>query len=140
MPLIDTSTEFGQRVERRLAEEQVVWLTTVTPTGTPQPSPVWFLSEGDSVLLYSQPDTPKLRNIAANPTVALSFNADRHGGDVVVFTGEARVDDDAPAAHEHETYVEKYREGISGLGTTPEGFAADFSVPVRVTLAKLRGF
>ena len=140
MPLIDLSTEFGQRVERRLAEEQVVWLTTVTPKGTPQPSPVWFLREGDSVLLYSQPDTPKLRNIAANPTVALAFNATHNGGDVVVFTGEAHVDDDAPAAHEHEAYVEKYRAGISGLGTTPEGFATDFSVPVRVALAKLRGF
>jgi len=32
---------------------------------------VWFLWNDGSILLYSQPDTPKLRNIAANPRVAL---------------------------------------------------------------------
>lgn len=140
MPLIDTTTEFGQRVERRLAEEPIVWLTTVSPKGTPQPSPVWFLREGDSVLIYSQPNTPKLRNIEANPKVAISFNATSSGGDVVIFTGEARADSDAPAANDLPAYIEKYGDGIEGLGMTPESFAADYSVPVRVKLTRLRGF
>ena len=54
---IDTTTEFGQRVMRRLQEEVVVWLTTVDASDTPQPRPVWFLWEGETFLIYSQPDT-----------------------------------------------------------------------------------
>lgn len=140
MSLIDTSTEFGQRVERRLAEEPIVWLTTVHPNGTPQPSPVWFLREGDSVLLYSQPSKPKLRDIEQNGKVSLSFNATPSGGDVVIFTGEASVDNAAPAASKLRAYLKKYDTGIRGLGMTPETFSDEFSVPIRVQLEKLRGF
>ena len=38
--MIDTMTEFGARVERRLREEPVIWLTTVRDDLLPQPSPV----------------------------------------------------------------------------------------------------
>lgn len=141
MSIIDSSTEFGQRARRRLDTEAVIWLTTVTPNGTPQPSPVWFLPDGeDAVLIYSQPNTPKVRNIAANPAVALAFNTTPGGSDVVIFRGEARVDDAAPAADDHPAYIAKYADDIAGLGMTPESFAAEYAVPIRVTLTKLRGF
>ena len=32
---IDTTTDFGKRVERRLREETMIWLTTVRRDGTP---------------------------------------------------------------------------------------------------------
>src|SRR2546425_12373164 len=61
MALIDASSEFGQRAERRLRDEKLAWLTTVDSKGTPQPIPVWFLWDGaDSILIYSKPDTAKL--------------------------------------------------------------------------------
>ena len=44
--LIDSSTEFGKRVEQRLRDEQIGWIVTVGTDGTPQPSPVWFLWDG----------------------------------------------------------------------------------------------
>ncbi len=46
--LPDPSTEFGERVARRLRDEVVAWLTLVDGSGTPQPAPVWFLWEGDT--------------------------------------------------------------------------------------------
>ncbi len=62
---IDTSTEFGKRVEHRLEHEQVAWLTTVDGSGRPFPSLIWFLYEDDGTLLiYSQQNKTKLRNIA----------------------------------------------------------------------------
>ncbi len=89
--MLDTSSEFGRRAARRLHEERLAWLTTVSPRGTPQPVPIWFLWDGDaSILLYSRPDTPKLRNIAANPRVSLHLDGNGQGGDVVVCLGEAR--------------------------------------------------
>jgi PPOX class probable F420-dependent enzyme len=139
MSLVDASSEFGQRVERRLREEKIAWLTTVSPSGTPQPVPVWFLWDGpDSVLIYSRPDTPKLRAIAANPRVSLNFDGNGQGGDIVVASGEASVSDDPPA-HEVPEYVEKYAPLIERNRWTPESFAADYSVPIRVHVRRVRG-
>ena len=70
---------------------------TVTGRGAPQPSPVWFLWDGESFLIYSQPGTPKLRNIAANPRVALHLNDNGTGGDVVVVSGRAQLSEDPSA-------------------------------------------
>ena len=136
---IDTTTEFGQRVARRLRDETIGWLTTVGPDGTPQPSPIWFLWDGETILIYSRPDTPKLRNIERTPRAALNLDGDGHGGDIVVLTGEAHVDRDAPAAQDYPEYLEKYRQGIARIGMTPEQFAEAYSVPVRMTPTKLRG-
>ena len=52
----DPSTPFGQRVQRRLRDEQVIWLTTVGADGTPQPNPVWFLVDGTTVVVYNRPE------------------------------------------------------------------------------------
>jgi PPOX class probable F420-dependent enzyme len=138
--LIDTATDFGQRVQQRLQDEKVIWLTTVTSGGQPLPVPVWFLWDGDAeVLIYSQPDTPKLRNISNQPKVGLNLNSDSTGGNVIQFAGEAREDAEAPSATGVEAFIEKYRDGIQSLGSTPEGFASNYSAAVRVRLTKLRG-
>ena len=139
MSLVDTSTEFGQRVERRLREEKLAWLTTVDRAGTPQPVPVWFLWDGDDgIVIYSRPDTPKLRAIARNPRVSLNLDGNGNGGDIVVALGEAAVSDDPPA-HEVPAYVEKYAPLIERNRWTPGSFAADYSVPIRITVRRVRG-
>jgi PPOX class probable F420-dependent enzyme len=137
---LDTSTAFGARVARRLQEEVIIWLTTVRADGTPQPSPVWFLWDGATILIYSQPDRPKLRNIGQNPRVALHFDSDGRGGDIAILTGRATIDRNAPPATQAPAYLDKYRAGIAGIGMTPDSFAAAYSVAVRVTPVSLRGF
>jgi PPOX class probable F420-dependent enzyme len=57
---IDTSTPFGQRVVQRLREDVVIWLTTVRADGTPEPSPVWFLWDQETFLIYSLRDTTSI--------------------------------------------------------------------------------
>jgi PPOX class probable F420-dependent enzyme len=136
---IDTSTEFGARVARRLATEKLAWLTTIGPDGTPQPSPIWFLWDGEHILIYSQPNTPKLRNIAANPRVSFNFNGDSSGGDIVILTGSAAVATDERPANEAPAYLEKYGQAIKGIGLDAERFARGYSVPIRVTPTRLRG-
>lgn len=136
---IDTSTEFGARVARHLADDLVVWLTTVGDDGTPQPSPVWFLWDGETALIYSQPNTPKLRNIARSPRVSLSFNSTPSGGDVVIITGDATVAGDTPRADAMPAYIEKYAGGLAEIGMNSAEFSQAYSVPVRVRPTALRG-
>jgi PPOX class probable F420-dependent enzyme len=133
------ATPFGQRVERRLAEERIIWLTTVSADGAPHPRPVWFWWDGESFLIYSKPDTFKLGHIAANPNVALNFDGDGLGGDIIVITGEARLDPTALPAHQMPEYAAKYQSGFERIGLTPAQFATAYSVPLRVTPTALRG-
>jgi PPOX class probable F420-dependent enzyme len=136
---VDLSSEYGARVARRLEAEHIGWLVTVGPSGAPAPVPVWFLLDGDSILVYSQPDTPKLRNIAANPRVALHLNSDAAGNDIVTVSGRAARSDD-PTADRVPAYIAKYAELIAGNSWTPESFAADYSVPIRIQPRRVRGF
>jgi PPOX class probable F420-dependent enzyme len=136
---IDTGSEFGARAARRLKDQLIYWLVTVGPDGTPQPSPVWALRDGETFLIYSQANTPKLRNIARHPQVALHLDGDGQGGDIVVVTGEARIVTDVPPADQVLEYVAKYRQGITRIGMTPESFARAYPVAIRVTPRHLRG-
>jgi PPOX class probable F420-dependent enzyme len=137
---IDTDTPFGRRAERRLREEKLAWLITTSDDGTPQPVPVWFLWDGAaSFLLYSRPGAAKLANIAERPRVALHLDGNGEGGDIVVVLGDAALTDDPPA-HEIPEYAEKYATFIARNSWTPESFAADYSVPLRIEATKLRGF
>jgi len=137
--VIDLSSDFGKRVQNRMQSEQIIWLVTTSADGTPQPSPVWFLSRGERVLVYSEPNTPKVRNITRNPRVALHFDSNGRGGNIVVLTGTAEVLPAAPTEAE-VAYLAKYEEGIKGLGLTPEGMFAKYSAVIRITPEKLRGF
>jgi PPOX class probable F420-dependent enzyme len=136
--VIDPETDVGGRVAARLRDEIVAWLVTVRADGTPVPTPVWFWWDGETLLVYSQPDKPKQRHIAANPRVALALRTDEHGDDLVVITGLAAVDDSAPAAFELPEYIEKYRGEIARLGSNPEEFSGAYSVPIRIRPTKLR--
>jgi PPOX class probable F420-dependent enzyme len=136
---LDTTTEFGARAARRLRDELIGWLVTVGTDQTPQPVPVWFLWDGQTCLLYSQPDTGKLRNLARNPRVALHLDGDGRGGDIVILTGEARVVTDVPPANQVPAYVEKYRQGMTRIGLTPDTFAQTYSVALRITPTRLHG-
>lgn len=139
--LPDPSTPFGERAARRMHGEHVIWLTTVDAKGMPQPTPVWFLWEDaqSTLLIYSRSDAKRLGHIAQNPRVALNFDGDGSGGDIIVITGEARVSSDVPPAHQLPTYMKKYRDWIARLGMTPEQFASVYSVPLRVRPSALRG-
>lgn len=137
-PVIDENTEFGSRAARRLREEVVVWMTTVTPAGAPLPRPVWFVWDGDvSVVMYSQPG-PRVRNLEANPRMTLNFDGNGQGGDIIVFSGTAAADPDTPADRYPE-YLAKYDTRIARLGLTPVTFAERYSVPVRIRFTQLSG-
>jgi PPOX class probable F420-dependent enzyme len=138
--VIDSRTEVGARVAARLRDELVAWLVTVAPDGTPVPTPVWFGCDGETLLVYSQPDKPKLRHIAANPHVAPALRTDELGDDLAVVTGEAAVDDSTPAAFEVPFYVEKYRDEIARQAADPESFSAEYSVPIRIRPTRLRAW
>lgn len=137
---IDLSSDFGVRVGKRLREEGIIWLTTTGADGTPQPNPVWFLWNGETVLIFSVPNQAKLANIGRTPRISLHFNSNEYGGDVAIIVGAAAVDPAGPTDAEIADYSAKYADGIKSIGLTTESFLAKYSVPIRITPDKLRGF
>lgn len=137
--MLDASTEFGARAEKRLKVEQIIWLTTVRKDGMPQPVPVWFWWDGETVLMFTQPGSQKLRNLEHNTRAALHLDSDGRGGDIIVLEGEAEVLDGQMVATEVQPYIEKYQSGLDRIGTSAEDFARSYSVPIRFTPDRIRG-
>lgn len=128
------------KVEERLAASHLIWLTTVTAKCLPQPSLVWFWWDGESLAIYSQPQMPKLANIARNPGVSLNLDAMARGEEeVTIITGTAYVDTTFPSVIDNPDYREKYRDLIENdLGMTVEQFSDSYSVPIRVSPGPVR--
>jgi PPOX class probable F420-dependent enzyme len=136
--VLDLDSPAGARADRRLRSEQILWLTTVRADGQPQSSPVWFLWDGETLLVFSQPDAQKLRNLAGNPRVAVHLESGGTGDEVVTIDGTAAVDPDVPPSDQIDEYRVKYREGTKALGWTPARLARDFSVAIRIRPTRVR--
>lgn len=129
---------FGSHADALVADAVVAWLTTVRSDGQPQASPVWFVLDQGEFLIYNRQDTPRLRNIAANPRVSFNLDSDE-GSDVLTVEGTARVAD-GPASTDHAEYQRKYAARIADLGYTPEQFAEGYPVAIRVKPERWRTF
>jgi PPOX class probable F420-dependent enzyme len=138
--LPDPDTDFGRSVRERLAGERLIWFTTISRNGTPQPNPVWFLHDGDDILIYNLNTAARLTHIRDRPQVSLNLNAGPDGNGIVVITGLARVAPDEPLPHEHEAYVAKYGEAMKNISGDVAEFAAQYSAAIRVDIGKVRGF
>lgn len=137
--MLDFTSPLGRRVNRRLRQEQIIWLTTVDTHGSPQPRPVWFHWDGRTVLIFSERHTAKAQHIARNRNVALSLNTSKDGDDVAVLIGEAVVSRRRPPASRIKAYLRKYKQGLKDIGLTVPQFAASYSVPILVTPRSMRG-
>jgi len=138
--VLDPSKPAHARAEQRLASERIAWLTTVRADGQAQSSPVWFLWDGQTFLLYSQPGAQKVRNLAANPKVALHLGDDGAGGDIVTVEGMAALEPGSPRADKVEGYLAKYLAAIEALGYEPGPFARTYSAAIRVRPTRLRAW
>lgn len=123
-----------------LERDLVGWLTTRAPDGRLQSSPISFLWEDGSLLFYSQPGTPKLRNIAADPHVSFTLQSDAYADHVLIVEGEARVDPEALPSDRHPAYAAKFREALGHWGLEVAQTARDFCVAVRITPVRTRSW
>jgi PPOX class probable F420-dependent enzyme len=136
-PLLDTATRIGKHVQKRLDKELIIWLATSGAEGRPHAVPVWFLWDGKTLLIYSVPGQ-KVRDIEANPRVALHFNTTPDGDDVVRIDGDATRLRRYPLAHLVPPYIRKYARLIKSYDWEPEGFARQYHIALRVRPIRFR--
>lgn len=140
LPLLTLPDAKRRQVQGRLESDIVGWLVTVAPDGTPQASVISFFWDGDTILFYSEPDTWKLRNIAANPRVSFHLNSDELGNEMVAIEGDAWIDEEAPRSDEFPAYVEKYTDPYRRWGMEAGATALQFGVAVRIRPTRIRAW
>ena len=125
---------------RILDRELIGFLTAVDGSGQPQTSPVWFIRDGNDIVVYNRPDTPRFASIAHNPKVAFNLRGDRRGTGMVSLEGIVSRDESLPSPVAFPGYIEKYEREIESLGWTPDVFADMYRVGLRTVVTRVRAF
>jgi PPOX class probable F420-dependent enzyme len=133
--MLDLTQPFHAYVDGRLRAEPIIWLTTASRDGRPHIVPMWFLWDGRAVVLFSLPNTRKLRHIASNPSVSLALEAADQGYDIVIIEGRASLIEDPLITGQMPSFVAKYA-GVPRRWQPPE-WAEKFSETIRIIPAKL---
>jgi PPOX class probable F420-dependent enzyme len=133
--MLDLNTELGARLNERLQQDDIIWFTTVSLGGRPVPNPVWFDWDGETIAVYSQPKSHRVRNIQRNPNVALHLQGvDGLGNNVAIIQGEAVLrpgNRTIPAR-----YWDKYAKFLQSM--TADEMTREYSVEIRVKPLKVR--
>jgi predicted pyridoxine 5'-phosphate oxidase superfamily flavin-nucleotide-binding protein len=75
-------------VREFLQQRLIARVTTIDPDGYPHTVPIWYIRDGDDIIIATGPNARKVRNIRSNPKGAITI-----GGDPV---------------NEHESYAVDY--------------------------------
>jgi PPOX class probable F420-dependent enzyme len=131
----EPNTAPSAAVKRRLQQEEIIWFTTVSPRGVPTPNPVWFHWDGEYIVVYSQPESFRVRNIKANPQVALTLQGvDGLGNNVVIINGEAELRPGNRVIP--DVYWKKYARLLQQM--SPDEMTASYNVEIRVKPIRIR--
>lgn len=137
--MLDLTKQHDQHIDARLKAEPIIWLTTVRADGRPHLVPVWFLWDGSTILIFSQPNRQKCRNIEHSPYVVLALDTADEGEDVVIIEGKASFIDDPAITATMPTYAEKYSQLLKRLDSSPTKMAAEYTQAIRITPTRFRG-
>ena len=120
-----------------LDDDLIGFLTAVNAEGQPQTSPVWFIRDGDDIVVYNRRDAPRLSSVAVNPNVAFNLRGDRRANGVVTIEGVASTES-LPPAKDFPGYLKKYASEIERFGWTPDSFSADYRAALRIEVSRVR--
>jgi PPOX class probable F420-dependent enzyme len=138
--MLDLTKTQDAHIDQRLRSDVMIWLNSVRADGRPHSAAVWFLWDGSVFLIFSQPNTQKIRNLRQNTNVLLALDDTKNGSDVIQVEGKAELlEGNNEVSATLPAFVEKYGAMIKGMGWKPEDLAADYSQAIRITPTKFVG-
>lgn len=87
----------SDEVRNFLNERRFAVLGTVNPDGTIHQSVMWYLLDGDTIVMNTRKGRVKFRNMTERQNVSLCIEDERR---YVTLTGEVSFNDDQAVAHE----------------------------------------
>ena len=123
---------------RDLLDGQFATLATIGPDGRPQVSEVWFLADGDKVLISLNESRKKTKNLRANPAasvflldLAMPYRYLEIRGDAVI-----TPDDDYAVA---DRVGAKYQSDVRAHDRPGESRVVVTISPTRINAVNMRG-
>lgn len=135
--MFDLTNDRQRHADERLRAEHIVWLVSTRPDGRSHIVPVWFLWDGQSMLIFSQPKAQKLKNIRHNSFVCIALDDTKGGDEPIILEGTAEILPDGAESMQNAAYLAKYGEEIKQMGWDVEQTAAQFSTGIRFTPTKI---
>ena len=134
--MLDLTNPKNAHIDERLRTNPIIWLTTVRPDNRPHMVAVWFLWDSEKFLIFSQPNTQKLRNLRHSSHVTLALDDTHGGGDVIVIDGEAELLTDPDVNATLTGFAQKYDARLKRMGTDAATLAKSYSQGIRITPTK----
>ncbi|HLG61652.1 MAG TPA: TIGR03667 family PPOX class F420-dependent oxidoreductase [Ktedonosporobacter sp.] len=131
--MLNLNNKRDAHIDQRLRSEPMIWFSTVRPDGRPHLVPVWFFWDGATMLIFSQPDNQKIRNLRNNPAVSLALEAANQGEDIVMLEGTATLVDEPGLKASMPAYAKKYDALLKRMGMSATQMAASYSQAIRIT-------
>ncbi len=85
---------FDARARETLSKPVIIRVSTISPEGYPHTTPVWFILDGDDLVVFTSPNTQKAKNVRANPKGSLTIGGDPVGSPCYLVEGDFGVEDD----------------------------------------------
>ena len=137
--MLNLSSERAAHVNERLNNDLITWFTSVRPDGRPHTVPVWFLWDGETILIFRAIKV-KVHELKQNPHVTLALDPSNNGNDIVVVEGTAELVEDVNITATLPAFAKKYDALLKEMGWTVETMAPNYPHAVRVTPKRILGF
>ncbi|MCI0576003.1 MAG: pyridoxamine 5'-phosphate oxidase family protein [Chloroflexi bacterium] len=87
-------TLFDAQAREVLQQPVIVRVSTITPAGYPHTVPVWFMLDGDDLIIFGEGSTQKVRHVRANPKGCFAIGGDPPGSPGYLIEGDFTVEED----------------------------------------------
>jgi PPOX class probable F420-dependent enzyme len=137
---VEDHTPDQEQTEARLQSDLMAWFATVRSDGRPHVVPVWFLWEGDTLLILSKPGNQKTKNITNNPHVTIALDDSKIGSEPIVCDGIAALLPEPSVDVLPPAYEEKYRALLEQMEWPADDMIREFSQPIRIRITRFLTF
>ena len=118
------------RTRRFLADEPVIWLSTVREDGLPHLVPVWFWWDGSAITVWSKPHAVKVQALRANPRAMVALGEPDDDFDVAMVEVRAELLDATPVP---AAFFAKYGGKLASGELDETTFRATYTQAIRLT-------
>jgi PPOX class probable F420-dependent enzyme len=105
-------------IQRFLAAKEVVVLATLQPDGAPLAMPMWFLPDGDALVMISVAGLRKVANLRRDNRVSVVAESGTRGADIrnLILRGRAEILPDGPDRRAlTERFLQRYHPDLEKL-------------------------
>ena len=126
--------------DRALADDPVVWLSSVQRDGRPHLVPVWFHWDGQRIVAFSKPNARKVDNLREEPRVMLAVGTPGPDFEVELIEATAELPATPAAECMPDGFGAKYRDLLRRAGLSLQRFSEVYSQPIVLHPVRFLGY